>query len=81
MLVVSCLQSVVFPVPDGAEIIKRIPRRSVEDRTGPEGVVSVLVVVVLIRRFEPVPASVPTRLSCESHVLRFLHRWPWSRSY
>ena len=55
MLVASCLQSVVFPVPDGAEMMKRIPRRSVEDRTGPDGVAAALEVVVLIRRFEPVP--------------------------
>lgn len=32
----SCLQSVVFPVPEGAEIIKRIPRRSIEDRGWPD---------------------------------------------
>ena len=30
--VASCLQSVVFPVPEGAEIMKRIPRLSIEDR-------------------------------------------------
>jgi len=52
---VSCLHKVVFPVPDGAEIMKRIPRRSVEDRVGPGGGVAALALVVLIRRFEPVP--------------------------
>ncbi len=54
MLAASCLQSVVFPVPDGAEMMKSMPRRSVEDRTGPEEAAAALGVVVLIRRFEPV---------------------------
>ena len=33
---VSCLHRVVFPVPDGAEMMKRIPRLSVEERRWPD---------------------------------------------
>ena len=79
MFATSCLHKVVLPVPDGAEIIKRIPRRSVEDRTGPEGIGVVL--DLLIRRFEPVLGCAPVRLSYESHALQWRHRLLSSRSY
>jgi len=62
--VASCLQSVVFPVPEGAEIMKRMPRRSVEDREWPDaGAVELVVVVEFIRRSGPVHEYVPALLS------------------
>jgi len=78
---VSCLQSVVFPVPEGAEIMKRIPRRSVEDRGEPDvGTVELVVVAEFIRRFGPVRECVPVRPSFEPHDRQFPRRWLSSRS-
>jgi hypothetical protein len=54
MLAASCLHNVVLPVPDGAEMMNKIPRRSVDDRTGPEGR-GIALAAMLIRRSEPVP--------------------------
>jgi len=60
----SCLQSVVFPVPEGAEIIKRIPRRSAEESGwAAAGAVELVVLLELIRRFGPVRGYVRVRLS------------------
>jgi hypothetical protein len=53
MMAASCLHTVVLPVPDGAEMMNKIPRRSVDDRTGPEGR-GIALAVMLIRRSEPV---------------------------
>ena len=77
----SCLQSVVFPVPEGAEIMKRIPRRSVEDRGGVDvGAVEVVVVAEFIRRSGPVRECVRVRPSFGPHDRQFLRRWLSSRA-
>ena len=66
---VSCLQSVVFPVPDGAEIMNRMPRLSVEDRGWPEaGAVELVAVTEFIRRFGPVRECVLIQLSSVPHA-------------
>ena len=78
----SCLQSVVFPVPEGAEIMKRIPRRSIEDRGWSDaGAVEVVVVAEFIRRSGPVLECVRVRPSFGPHDRQFLRRWLSSRSY
>ncbi len=76
----SCLQSVVFPVPEGAEIMKRIPRRSVEGREGLDaGAVELVVVAEFIRRSGPVRECVPIRPSFGPHDRQFPRRWLSSR--
>ena len=69
-----------FARPGGAEIINRIPRRSVDERGWPEaGAVELVAVTEFIRRFGPVRESVPVRPSSEPHDLQCPHRWLWSQ--
>ena len=71
-----------FPVPDGAEMMNRIPRRSIEDRVEPDaGAVELVVVAEFIRRSGPVRECVPVRPSSVPHDRRFPHYWLSSRSY
>jgi len=79
---VSCLQSVVFPVPEGAEIMKRIPLRSIEERGWPDADAMELVVgAEFIRRSEPVRGYVRVQPSSGPHDRQCPHRWLLSRWY
>src|SRR5262249_20957148 len=80
MFAVSCLHNVVFPVPEGAEIMNRIPRRSVEDRTGPEGT-GIALAAIVIRRSALVLEGAPTRLSSARRDPQLRHRSPSNRWY
>src|SRR5689334_16658352 len=78
MFAVNCLHNVVFPVPEGAEIMKRIPRRSVEDRTGPDGT-GIALAAIVIRRFALVLEGAPIRLSSVRRAQQLRHRSPSNR--